>query len=382
MLSKKERVMNALQHKEIDMIPWTMYASYPPWSDTELKFRNEGLAYIYQHFPICLVSMKDVEVTEQSRFILHNNAGRNTITRKFSTPAGEVSVTHEFVINSLPGPGDLIQYFGSNIDQELLSWVTDFPFKSEADYEVLEYIYKNTSFKLNNDEYLRTEKIIGDEGVIFALMGKSPFQMLLYELMGAEGCYLAHHSNIKKFNRLFELLYEKQKEKYIIASESSASVFWAPENITSILTPPEFFKEYYIPFYNEMADILHKKGKLYAVHMDGALSSLADMIRDTKIDIIEAFTPPPMGDLTVADAMKIWGDKVIWINFPGTLLATADAGTIEKYTIDMIRSIAPGDRFLIGCTENYPMERWQLSFGAVASAIRKAGKYPVNQAGR
>ncbi len=377
MLSKKDRVMNALKHKKIDIIPWTMYASYPPWSDTELRFRNEGLTYIYQHFPICRVSMNDVEVTEDNKFVLKGNAGRNTIIRNFRTPVGQVSVTHEFVINSLPGPGDLIQYFGSNIDQELLSWVTDFPFKSEADYEVLEYIYKKTEFILNDREYLRTEKIIGDEGVIFALMGKSPFQMLLYELMGAEKCYLAHNGNVKKFNRLYELLYEKQKEKYLLASESSAKVLWAPENITSILTPPEFFREYYVPFYNEMADILHKKDKLFAVHMDGTLASLAHLIKDTRIDIIEAFTPPPMGDITVADAMRAWGDKVIWINFPGTLLATADFETIEKYTIDMIRSIAPGDNFLIGCTENYPMERWDMSFGAVASAIKKAGKYPV-----
>jgi hypothetical protein len=377
MLSKKDRVMNALKHKAIDEIPWTMYASYPPWSDTELGFRNEGLTYIYQHFPICLVSMNDVRVTEDNKFILHKDSGRNTIIMKFTTPAGQISVTHEFVINSLPGPGDLIQYFGSNIDQELLSWVTDFPFKSEADYEVLDYIYRNTEFTLNDDEFLRTEKIIGDEGVVFALMGKSPFQMLLYELMGAEKCYLAHYSNVKKFNKLYELLYEKQKEKYLIAAESSAEVFWAPENITSILTPPEFFKEYYVPFYNEMADILHRKGKLYAVHMDGTLALLAGLIKDTKIDIIEAFTPPPMGDINVAEAMKTWGDKVIWINFPGTLLAPADFETIEKYTIDMIRSIAPGDNFLIGCTENYPLERWELSFGAVASAIKKAGKYPV-----
>ena len=282
------------------------------------------------------------------------------------------------MINSLPGPGDLLQYFGSSIDQESLSWVTKFPFKSAADYDVLEYIYKNTRFTLNNDEFLRTEKIIGNEGLIFALMGKSPFQILLYELMGAENCYLEHFSNNARFNRLYEVLYEKQKEKYLIASESSAEVFWAPENITSILTPPDFFKQYYLPFYNEMADILHKKGKLYAVHMDGTLASLAEIIKDTRIDIIEAFTPPPMGDITAAEARKIWGDKVIWINFPGTLLATADFDTIEKYTIDMLKSVAPGNGFLIGCTENYPMERWDMAFGAVESAIEKAGKYPVS----
>lgn len=376
-MTKKERILAALQHKKVDKVPWTMYASYPPWGETELNFRNRGLALIYQHFPICSISIDNVSVREENKLILYNHTGRYSILRKFIAPVGEVSIRHEFVINSLPVPGDLIQYFGSNIDQESLSWVTEFPFKSEADYDVLEYIYKNTRFTLNNDEYLKTEKIIGNEGLIFASMGKSPFQILLYELMGAEKCYLEHFSNTSKFNRLYDLLYEKQKEKYLTASESSATVFWAPENITSILTPPNFFKEYYILFYNEMADILHKKGKLYAVHMDGTLASLADLIKDTKIDIIEGFTSSPMGDISVAEARKIWGNKIIWTNFPGTLLATADFDTIEKYTIDMLKSVAPGDNFLMGCTENFPMERWDMAFGAVISAIEKAGKYPM-----
>ncbi len=378
-MNKKERVMAALQHKKIDRIPWTMYASYPPWSTTELNFRNEGLALIYQHFPICRVKMDNIDITEENKFFLSSNSsGRNTIMRKFTTPVGNVRVKHEFIINSLPGPGDLIQFNGAGIDQELLSWVTEYPFRSEEDYEVLEYIYSNTSFILNNDEFLRTEKIIGDEGLIFALMGKSPFQTLLYELMGSANCYLEHYSNRRKFDRLYEILYKKIKEKYQLAAESSATIFWSPENITSVLTPPEFFREYYVPFYNEMADILHTKGKLFAVHMDGTLLPLMDMIRDTKIDIIEAFTPSPMGDVSVAEAMKRWnGEKIIWINFPGTLLASASFEEIEKYTMDMIASIAPGDNFLIGCTESYPMDRWNISFGAVASALKKCGDYPV-----
>lgn len=377
-MTKKERVMAVLQHKKIDKIPWTMYASYPPWSTTELNFRVEGLTLIYQHFPICREKFDNVEITEENKFFLNSNKlGKNIIMRKFSTPVGQVRVKHEFIINSLPGPGDLIQLNGAGIDQELLSWVTEFPFRSEEDYEVLEYIYKNMNFMLNDEEFKRTEKIIGDEGIIFALMGKSPFQMLLYELMGPVKCYLEYHTNRKKFNRLYELLYNKLKEKYETASDSSATIFWSPENLTSILTPPDFFKEYYIPFYNEMSDILHKNGKIYAVHMDGNLLSLLDLIRKTKIDIIEAFTPAPMGDVSVYEAMKKFEAKVIWANFPGTLLANASFEEIENYTINMIKSAAPGDNFLMGCTESYPMERWDISFGAIQSAIKKYGAYPV-----
>lgn len=376
-MNKKERIEAVIRHKKIDKIPWTMYASYPPWGETELKFRNEGLTLIYQHFPICKVSIPEVEVTEESQYILGSDIGRNTIIRKFRTPLGEVSTKHELFINNLPTPGDLIQKFGSEIDQEMLSWVTGFPFKSESDYEILEYIYKNILYSPNFEEFIKTENLIGSDGFIMANLGKSPFQILLYELMGIERCYLEYYSNPKKFRRLYEVLYENLRKKYMLVADSPALLFWSSENLTSMLTPPDLFQEFYVPFYNEMADILHKKGKVYAVHMDGNLKNLVNFIKETKIDVIEAFTPPPMGDLPVAEAMKIWKDKIIWINFPGTLLATSNAKEIKEYTIGLLKSIAPGDNFMIGCTESFPMERWDMAFGAISNALKECGDYPI-----
>ncbi len=261
---------------------------------------------------------------------------------------------------------------------ESLSWVTEHPFKDESDYEVLEYIYENTEFRPNYEDFIFTDKIVGDDGFIMANVGKSPFQILLYELMGAEKCYLELASNPDKVRSLFEVVYEHQKRKYILAAKSPATVIWVPDNLTSMLTPPDYFEEFYIPFYNEMADILHKENKIYTVHMDGNLSSLADLIGKTGIDVIEAFTPPPMGDYRVSDALKTWKNKIIWINFPGTVLATYDADSIEAYTIDMLKSIAPGNRFLIGCTESFPMEKWEMAFGAIGKALEKCGKYPIS----
>ena len=377
-MTKKERLENVIRGKEIDKIPWTMYKSYPPWGEAEAKFRNRGLTLIYQHFPIVKVILPEVEISEESKYILNGNSGSNIILRKFRTPIGEVSVQHKFVLDSLPLPGDLIQKFGSEIDMEELSWVAKFPLKDESNYEILEYIYKNTKFIQNYESFIFTDKIIGSDGYIMANVGKSPFQILLYELIGAEKCYLELASNPQKFNSLFEIIYQHQKEKYILAAKSPATVLWVPDNLTSVLTPPDYFKEYYIPFYNEMADIVHKEGKKIAVHMDGSLKNLVYLIKDTKIDIIEAFTPPPMGDLEVSDAIKTWEDKIIWINFPGVILATKSSDAIENYTISMLKSVAPGDRFIFGCTETYPMERWEMAFGAISLALKKYGNYPID----
>ena len=297
--------------------------------------------------------------------------------RKFKTPVGELSARHEFFNNSLPGPGDLIKKFGSDIDDEILSWVTEFPFKSIADYKVLEFIYSNMEFAPTAEGYVFTEEMIGEEGVIFVSAGRTPFQMLLYELMGPNNCYLEHATNPDKFLSLYKLLYERQREKYRIAAKNPGRIIWSPDNITGTMTPPRFFKEYVLPFYNEMADILHAEDKFYGVHMDGLLDPLKDLIGQTKLDIIEAFTPPPMGNLPIATALKLWPEKTVWINFPAVIIASGDRAKSKKYTVDCLKDAAPGDRFLIGCTENYPLDKWEAGYGGVKDALEEHGKYPV-----
>ncbi len=376
-MNRKDRLDAVLHGKKADIIPWTIYASYPPWGEVERKYRNMGLIMIYQHFPIIKTSLPEVTVTENNRYDLNNNKGKYSVLRKFETPAGNISVRHQFFTDSLPVPGDLIQKFGSEIDMELLSWITEYPFKDESDYEALEYIYKNVEFKSNYEDFLFTDEIVGDDGYVMVNMGKSPFQMILYELMGTERCYLELIANPNKFKSLYNVIYEHQKRKYEIAVKSLATIIWVPENLTSILTPPDYFEEYSVPFYNEMAEMVHKENKLYAVHIDGSIDPIAGLIGKTDIDIIEAFTPPPMGDYPVADALKNWKDKVVWINFPGVILATYDEASIEAYTIELLKSVAPGDRFAIGCTESFPMERWEMAFGAIGRALEKCGKYPI-----
>lgn len=355
-----------------------MYASFPPWGEAERRFRNQGLTLIYQHFPIVKTTFPEMEVTEKNKYILEEDHGRNVILREFKTPAGQVWTQHEFIIDSIPMPGDLIQKFGSEIDEELLSWVTRHPFQNEPDYEVLEYIYKNNRFRPNYGDFIFTDKMVGSDGYIMANMGKSPFQVLLYELMGVEKCYLETADNPKKLKKLYEVIYEHQKRKFILAAKSPADLIWIPDNLTTVLTPPAYFEEYYIPFYNEMADILHQEGKILAVHMDGNLNSLVNIIDKTGIDIVEGFTPLPMGNLSLAEARRTWKDKIIWINFPGSVLATANAKLIEDYTLNMLKNVVPGDNFIIGCTENYPMESWETAFGAIESIIEKFGEYPIN----
>ena len=372
-MNKKERIEAAMRHKDVDRIPWTIYKGVASWGEAEFKLRVEGMTPIYLGFPITIVNLPNVELVETQTYYNGSNgkSGRNTITRKFKTSLGEVSSKYEFLNKGNPIPGDWILRYGSGIEQEALSWWAEHPFKSESDYKILEHIYNSIEYIDNSEDFLYTEKIIGNEGYVMANVGKSPFQAMISELMGLETCYFELHSNPKKFRSLYEVLCAKTKEKYEMAANSPADVIWAPENLTSLVTPPPIFKEFCIPFYNEVADILHKKGKLLATHMDGNLKGLKELINETKIDIIEAFTPSPMCDMSVEEARKAWPDKVIWINFPQTLLATYTIEMIEEYTTKILNSIAPAKGFMIGNTENFPLDTWGRVYQGIGNAIDK-----------
>ena len=375
-MNKKERIMAALKHKEVDRIPWTIYKGMSQWGEAEFNLRNQGMTPLYQGFPITIVNLPNVEIEETQTYSpdIKGQSGRNIITRKFKTSVGEVSSKYQFFNRNIPIPGDWVLRNGSGIDQEVISWWDEHPFKTEADYKVLEHIYSSIEFIDNSKEFSYTERIIGNEGFVMAYVGKSPFQIMLSEIMGIENCYFEYYGNPKKFRSLYELLYARTLEKYKIAADSPADVIWAPENMTGLATPPPIFEEFCLPFYKEASDILHKKGKIMVAHMDGSLKTIKELVNESGIDAIEAVTPLPMGDVSVEELRKAWPEKAIWINFPQTLLATYSIEMIEDYTLKMLNSIAPAKGFLIGNTENFPLETWAKVYQGIGNALDKFQK--------
>jgi hypothetical protein len=331
MLTKRDRIIRAIKGEKTDKIPWTYYRSLLPWGSDELKFRSLGLTPIYEGFPACNNFFKDVEIIDRWEYELNNNYGENIIKREFKTPVGKVSNIFKHKISDHPQLSDIPSRFNvSDIAQRELSWISKYPFEDESDYNIIEYVYEHAHNVTIDDEFIKTEKIIGDEGIIMLNGGRSPFSLIMFSLMGYEKCYLEYHSNKRRFLKLFELLYEKSKEYYILASKSSAYIVWCPDNITSDLIPPYIFKEFFIPFYNEVGEILHKENKVLAVHMDGNLKILGDLIKETEIDIIEAMTPPPLGDFSIREAREKLKEKVFWINFPGNLFGNLDSNGIKR----------------------------------------------------
>ena len=120
--------------------------------------------------------------------------------------------------------------------------------------------------------------------------------------------------------------------------------------------------------------MLHENGKVYGCHLDDHCGLLADLIADSELDYIEAFTPAPDTDMSIADARKAWPDKALWTNFPSSAHLRSEEEVYEM-TCQMIDEDSGAQKLIIGITEDVPPDRWQSNFLAISRAVREYGRY-------
>lgn len=176
---------------------------------------------------------------------------------------------------------------------------------------------------------------------------------------------------------LHNAMAENERPIYEIVAKSPALVVQCGGNYSSEVLGKNRFLAYVLPHWEAVGDVLHKGGKLLGCHLDANNKLWAKEVGASPLDWIEAFTPAPDTDMTVADARTAWPGKTLFINFPSSVHLDS-AEVIANKTRQMLKEAAPGDRFVIGITENVPENRWRESFRTILNVCNTDGKLPIN----
>ena len=111
-------------------------------------------------------------------------------------------------------------------------------------------------------------------------------------------------------------------------------------------------------------------GALFVAVVMIPASIYLDLVAGSGLDYVEAFTPAPDTDMTLAEALAAWPDKVLWINFPSSL-HVASLEVIRKTTREFIDLARQTNRVIIGITEDIPEDRWQQNLLAISEEINR-----------
>ncbi len=99
--------------------------------------------------------------------------------------------------------------------------------------------------------------------------------------------------------------------------------------------------------------------------MDGRLGVLRDLIARSPVDVVEAFHPPPMGDISLGDALEAWPGKAIWVGFPGGTYQLGPAATTELAVGLAHEAVGSGRVAIAASTENIVSNENLLALTAV-----------------
>ncbi|MGQ9515552.1 MAG: uroporphyrinogen decarboxylase family protein [Thermoproteota archaeon] len=347
-----ERVRAVLAGELPDKIPWIIYSNHLQRGTFERKLRRMGLG-LDVRCSVYKTSMPNVRIESRKE--------GECIYTTYHTPVGKVS--------SKTRTGLKFQFTGG-------SAIVGYLVKEPRDVKVLEFIIEDTIYEPYYENYSQLEEELGGDGVVVVGSDYTPLMKIIIRYMGFRTFALMQARNQELISELVSLIDRKYEEMYKIIADSPAKIVNVGDNIDSVFVSPKLFENYCLPYYNKYCDILKGRGKIVMSHMDGRLRVLKDLIARTKLDVIEAFTPPPMGDLPLKEAKESWKDKVIWINFPEEVFLRS-ADEIRKFTLNLLEEIAPGRGFIIGITEDIHPDHFKKGMSIITETLHKYGDLPL-----
>jgi len=352
-MEPRERVENVLKGGMPDRIPWLIYSNHLPRGSFERKMRNMGLGLV-ERCSVYRVSMPNVKI--ESRTV------GNYVYTTYHTPFGE--------LNSKTRIGMQFQLPGG-------SWVVEHPVKNLNDVKALMFMIEDTVYEPDYENYVMIKEDLGEDGIVTVWADYTPLMKIIIRYMGFKTFAIIYRRNKEVIEELVEALDKSFLKMYRIIADSPAEIVSVGDNIDSALISPGLFENYCLPYYNKYSEMLHEKGKIVISHMDGRLKAIKNLIGETRLDAIEAFTPPPGGDLSLKEARELWRNKIVWINFPEEVFLRSPE-EIRVFTIKLLEEIAPGNGFILSVTEDIHPDHYRKGIETVTETIYKYGSLPIN----
>jgi len=368
-MTPHERLLAALHRRSVDKVPFIHWDRHFPRGEVEREVRSRGMGLCIS-LPFCLASSPNVEVVQTAELTGEVKALKYT----YHTPVGSVSELFKAGIGS--GQGISGRDFKGLTPWRVSPEQGGRLIKRPEDYDVVRFMVEDTRYRPYYEALRDFQGYLGEDGIVVTSLPHSPFQMMLIDWVGPARFYMDYARHRDKVEALYRALVENYRLMYSLAADAPVEYVGYGDNIDGVLVSPRLFERYYAPNYDELADIVHGQGKVLGCHMDGRLRVLAEAIARTKLDVIEAFTPPPMGDLPVEEALSLWKDKVLWVNYPTSVYVAGGPKAVRTHLINLLRSAVPGSRLILAAsTENYvPLDVLRM-----ITAIMERAVYPLSK---
>ena len=250
-------------------------------------------------------------------------------------------------------------------------WQREYLVKTADDYRILRRAFEDTRYTATAEWFRQSEIELRDNGITLGALGwaplrRTPLLQVQIDFAGPERLALDLADEIPELMDLLELLNELTLNKLREAVKTPARYIKLWENLAIETIGIRHYRRHIVPTYRRIFEILSAAGKRLLVHYDGKLRIIADDIAELDFDI-DSLTPPPEGDMSVAEARARWPDKFLWLHPP--LGWFHEPGSVLAERIHQMAVAAGPRRYCQMISEDVP-PGWEEQVPVVLEALR------------
>lgn len=305
---------------------------------------QQGLGQI-AHADLVGTERPNVEIVETTREI----DGRQRRDVRWITDRGELSQWH------------------------LGEWQQEFLVKEPADYRILQRAFEGTRYAATAEPFRQAEQHLGDSGITLGQLGwtpirRTPVVQVQIDFAGPQRLAMDLADEVPELMELLEMMTQLTLQKIREAAKGPGRYVKLWENLAIELIGPRQYELRMMPVYRQILDILSAANKRLLVHYDGKTRLIADQIASLDFDGLDSLTPPPEGDLSIAEARALWPDKFFWINVPLGWYRE-DRPVLAERIRGLVRDAGPR-RFCLMISEDVP-PNWEKSVPVVLETLEE-----------
>lgn len=258
--------------------------------------------------------------------------------------------------------------------------------KSEDDLPALRYVYAHTSWEPDYDYAHRRHDQIGDQGILLCYLPKSPFMHLVALEAGIAAVTFTEAAAPEEFAETLATMRSAFDRAARIAVESPAEVLMIPENLSSEMIGRRLFEKHMRAYQEEWVAAIARAGKHSFIHMDGTLRGLLREEASTGVNVIEAMTPYPVGDLPI-EQWAVQADNprtVLWGGVPGVYFTPKVSDEeFDRHVRTVLAVMRSRPRYVLGVADQVPPDCLESRVRRVGELVEEAGAYdPVITLGK
>lgn len=345
-MTKRERYLKALNNKQVDKLVWAPNFDY--W--LQVNRAEDTLPEKYKD-----MSRNDI-VRSIGGYIWNRAPGYKTVRDKnikeLWKTEGDISV-HEFKTPI----GTVREIYCKTEGEHRSKALKEHFIKDLESLKIMKYIVEATYFEPDYQPAYEALKETGDDGIVLHQVFSVPFIQFAKTDAGYLNGYYMWMDYKKEVDSLIYLYFQKFLDGFRVLADSPADIVGTGDNMDGTMISPNIFKEYAIPFYQEVNKIVSAKGKLLQGHWCGRTQNLLHLVPGCGLDSVEAIVTKPMDDIELSEVLDILnGEVVLQGGIPSVMVCKegADDREFKKYIENVILPLKGRKGFILGMSDNVP----------------------------